>query len=198
MNATEENIGKIFKEAEENAPSIIFIDEVDAVMPNREGEIHQMHASAVNEFLTQMSNCSEKGIFVIAASNRPEKIDPAILRTGRVDRVIYLPPPDKEARELMFKLYLKKRPVDLGVNYEKLSELTDFYVSSDIKFLVDEASREALKTKERITQQVLENVIKNSNPSVSKEEIKKYELLRHKFEDINPQPIENKRKKIGF
>ena len=198
VNATEENIGKIFKEAEKNAPSIIFIDEVDAVMPNREGELHQMHASAVNEFLTQMSNCSEKGIFVIAASNRPEKIDPAILRTGRIDRIIYLPPPDKEARELLFKLYLKKRPVDLGVNYEMIAELTEFYVSSDIKFLVDEASRKALKTQERITQQLLENVIKNSKPSVSKVEIQKYEFLRQKFEDINQVSIQKQRNKLGF
>ena len=198
VNATEENIGKIFKEAEKNAPSIIFIDEVDAVMPNREGEIHQMHASAVNEFLTQMNNCSERGIFVIAASNRPEKIDPAILRTGRIDRVIYLPPPDKEARELLFKLYLKNRPVDLGLDYEKLAILTDYYVSSDIKFLVDEASRQALKTQARITQQLLEKVIENSKASVSKTEIKKYELLRQKFEDIVPKSQNNKRNKIGF
>jgi len=145
-----------------------------------------------------MSNCSEKGIFVITASNRPEKIDPAILRTGRIDRIIYLPPPDKEARKLLFKLYLKKRPVDLGVDYEKIAELTEFYVSSDIKFLVDEASRKALKTQERITQQLLESVIKNSNPSVSKVEIQKYELLRQKFEDLPSLTKNNTKRKIGF
>jgi len=196
INATEEAIGKIFKEAEEKAPTIIFIDEIDAVVPNREGDLHHMIASAVNEFLAQMSNCSEKGIFVIAASNRPEKIDPAILRTGRIDRIIYLPPPDYEARISMFKLYLKKRPVDLSVNYEELAKLTENYVSSDIKFLVDEASRFALKKKERITQEILEKVISNTKPSVSSSELKKYELLKDKLED--KKQITKERRPIGF
>jgi len=198
VNATEENIGNLFKEATKNAPSIIFIDEVDALMPSRENDLHQMHSSVVNEFLAQMSNCSEKGIFIILASNRPEKIDSAILRTGRIDRIIYLPPPDKEAREKMFKLYLMKRPIDLGVDFEKLAKLTELFVSSDIKTLCDKASREAIKSKERITQKILETIISSSRPSVSQSEIQKYEILRQKFEDINLRPIQNDRKKIGF
>ncbi len=199
VNATEEQIGEIFKEAIEKAPTIIFIDEIDAVVPNREGNLHHMNASAVNEFLAQMSNCSEKGIFIIAASNRPEKIDPAILRTGRIDRIIYLSPPDYEARLSMFKLYLKKRPVDLGVNYERLAELTENYVSSDIKFLIDEASRTALKLKGRITQIILEKVISENSPSVSYSEIKKYELLKEQLEDRRRKTDEApERRPVGF
>ncbi|MFW5879802.1 MAG: AAA family ATPase, partial [bacterium] len=199
INATEEKIGEIFKAATEKAPSIIFIDEIDAVVPNREGDVHQMHSGPVNEFLAQMSNCSEKGIFIIAASNRPEKIDPAILRTGRIDRIIYLSPPDYEARLAMIKLYLKKRPVDLGVNYERLAELSENYVSSDIKFLIDEASRTSLKLKSRITQAILEKAIELNQPSVSYSEIKKYEQLKEKFEakkknkEMPPQ-----RRPVGF
>ncbi|MCW3805677.1 AAA family ATPase [Plebeiibacterium marinum] len=199
INATEEKIGEIFKEAIEKAPSIIFIDEIDAVVPNREGDVHQMHASAVNEFLAQMSNCSEKGIFIIAASNRPEKIDPAILRTGRIDRVIYLSPPDYEARVSMLKLYLKNRPVDLGVNYERIAQLTENYVSSDIKFLVDEASRAALKIKARITQEIIEKAIELNQPSVSYSEIKKYELLKEQLEDKKTNKSEPPaRRPVGF
>jgi len=199
INATEEKIGEIFKEAEEKAPTIIFIDEIDAVVPSREGEIHQMQAAPVNEFLAQMSNCSEKGIFVIAASNRPEKIDPAILRTGRIDRIIYLPPPDFDARVSMFKLYLKKRPIDLGLNYEKLAEMSKNYVSSDIKFLVDEAARKALKLKARITQELFNEVFSEIKPSVSKIELEKYEKLKDKLENKRhnidkPEP----RRPIGF
>ena len=145
--------------------------------------MHQMHAGAVNEFLAQMSNCSEKGIFVIAASNRPEKIDSAILRTGRIDRVIYLPPPDFEARRKMFELYLKKRPIDLGLNYETLAEITDNYLASDIKFIVDDASRYALKRKVRITQEIFDVVIAKIKPSISLSELEKYEKLKEKLED---------------
>ncbi|MEE4197537.1 MAG: AAA family ATPase [Bacteroidales bacterium] len=199
INATEEKIGEIFKEAAEKAPTIIFIDEIDAVVPSREGDVHQMQSGPVNEFLAQMSNCSEKGIFVIAASNRPEKIDPAILRTGRIDRIIYLPPPDFKARIAMFELYLKKRPIDLGLNYDRLAEMTENYMSSDIKFLVDEASRLALKTKERITQEIFNKVISETKPSISFSEIKRYEALREKLEDKKQNKDESEpRRPIGF
>jgi len=182
VNDTELKIAAVFKDAVENAPSIIFIDEFDAVVPSREGNLHEMNASAVNELLIHMSNCSERGVFVIAASNRPEKIDSAILRTGRIDRIVFLPPPDYEARTLMFKLYLEKRPIDLGVCFSSLAQLTENYVSSDIKFIVDEASRSALKNKERITQQMLEDVIANTRPSIAYAEIQKYELLKEQLE----------------
>jgi transitional endoplasmic reticulum ATPase len=186
INATEENIASIFRSAIDKAPSIIFIDEIDAVVPSREGsELHHMYTSAVNEILAQMSNCSEKGVFVIAASNRPEKIDPAMLRTGRLDKIVYLPPPDYEARKAMFELYLKDRPIDIGLDYAPFAKQTNNFVSSDIKFIVDEASRFALKKKERITKEIVMSTISNLQPSVSFNEIEKYELLREKFEDKN-------------
>ena len=195
INATEEKISSIFKEAIENAPTIIFIDEIDAVVPSREGDLHQMHAGPVNEFLAQMSNCSEKGIFIIAASNRPEKIDPAILRTGRIDRIVYLPPPDYDARVEMFKLYLKDRPIDLGINYNELAKMTENYVSSDIKYLIDQASRHALKTRARITLEMFSTLVTETKPSVSLNELKKYERLKEKLEGSN-EPV--KKSKIGF
>lgn len=199
VNATEENIGKLFKEAEANAPTIIFIDELDAIVPSREGDIYQGTASAVNEVLAQMTNCGERGIFVIGATNRPEKIDAAILRSGRLDKTIYLPPPDKAAREAMFELYLKTRPIDLALDYGKLASLTENYVSSDIKFLIDEASRKALKQKNRITLQILETVISENRPSVTMKEIKKYEAIKRKW-DNERQNIEEKKEidPIGF
>jgi transitional endoplasmic reticulum ATPase len=199
VNATEENIGKLFKEAEANAPTIIFIDELDAIVPSREGDLHQGAASAVNEVLAQMTNCGERGIFVIGATNRPEKIDAAILRSGRLDKTIYLPPPDNAAREAMFELYLKTRPIDLAVDYEKLASLTENYVSSDIKFLIDEASRKALKVKSRITMQILETVIKENKPSVTLKEINKYVALKQKW-DNEKQNIDEKseRTPVGF
>lgn len=196
INATEENISKIFKDAIDKAPSIIFIDEIDAVVPSREGnDLNQMNASAVNEFLAQMSNCSEKGVFIIAASNRPEKIDSAMLRTGRLDKVVYLPPPDDAARKAMFELYLKNRPIDIGLNYSVLAHLTDGFVSSDIKFIVDEASRFALRKKERITEEIVVNIINNIQPSVSHKEIGKYEKMRNEFEGRNKRQSVSK---IGF
>ena len=199
VNATEENIGKLFKEAEAKAPTIIFVDELDAIVPSREGDLYQGAASAVNEVLAQMTNCGERGIFVIGATNRPEKIDAAILRSGRLDKTIYLPPPDKAAREAMFELYLKTRPIDLALDYGKLAFLTENYVSSDIKFLVDEASRKALKQRNRITQEIIEKVISENRPSVTMKEINKYEAIKRKW-DNERQNIEEKKgiAPIGF
>lgn len=190
VNATQENISKLFKEAEKNAPTIIFIDELDAIVPSRENDIHQMHASAVNEVLAQMSSCGERGIFVVAATNRPEKIDSAILRSGRIDKIIYLPPPDYDARKALFKIYLESRYADLGLDYDNLAILTENYVSSDIKLVIDDASRKAERKDTRITMQILKEVIKENMPSVTLKEIKKYETLKQHWEN-EKQNVEN-------
>jgi transitional endoplasmic reticulum ATPase len=200
VNATQENIAKMFEEAEENAPTIIFIDEMNELVPNRDSDAHEMSKSAVNEMLAQMDRTGEKGIFIIGATNYPHMIDPAILRAGRLDKKFYLSPPDFEARKAMFEMYLKSRPIDFGIDYEKLATLTDNFVAADIELLVNDASRNALKNKGRITMETLENIIKNYKPSVSIKELNKYEELRKKMDGENT-PINNKtneRQIIGF
>jgi transitional endoplasmic reticulum ATPase len=178
IHGTQEKIGHLFKEAQEKAPTIIFIDEVDAILPNREGDLQHSYASEVNEFLAQMTECNQHGIFIIAASNRPEKIDPAILRTGRIDHVVYVGPPDFDARVELFKLYLENRPIDKDIDYNRLAVLSDNYVSSDIKFMVNEAARNALRKRERINQIYLEKVIRDTRPSISESQIKNYETFK--------------------
>lgn len=179
VHGTQEKIGSLFKDAEENAPTIIFIDEVDAILPTREGDLSQSYASEVNEFLAQMTECHKRGIFIIAATNRPEKIDPAILRTGRMDKVVYLPPPDFAARKAMFELHLKDRPVGNDLDLDNLAEMTEFYVASDISFIVNEASRNALKERTTISQTHLESAVKNNQPSISRRQLKVYENFKN-------------------
>lgn len=197
VNASQENIKNLFDEAKQNAPSIIFIDELDALVPNRDtSNISHMNTSAVNEFLAQMNNCGDDGIFIVGATNRPNAIDPAILRSGRLDKHIYLPPPDFEARKLMFELYLKKRPTEIGLNYDELAKATENYVSSDIKFLCDEASRRALKENLRITKLIVLETVKNNKPSVSLQELNTYLAIKAKMEGENNN--NNDRPRIGF
>ena len=197
VNASQENIKNLFDEARKNAPSIIFIDELDAVVPNRDNSsVNHMNTSAVNEFLAQMNNCGEDGIFIIGATNRPNSIDPAILRAGRLDKVIYLPPPEPEARELMFKLYLEKRPRELGLDYSEFAKATENYVSSDIKFLCDEASRKALKLKTRISKEIVLETIKTNKPSISLKELNSYIAIKEKMEGVSKNT--NDRPRIGF
>ena len=184
INETQEKIAKMFQDAEKTAPTVIFIDELDALVPNRGSDLHEMQSNAVNEFLAQMSNCSEKGIFIVGATNRPDKIDVAILRAGRLDKKVYLPPPDLEARKAMFEMYLKSRQkaLDFGIDYDRLAMLTENYVSADIELLVNEASRNALQKKAKISMTILEKTIQAIKPSVSLSELKKYEALKLKMD----------------
>lgn len=198
VNATEENISKIFQEAEKNAPTIIFIEEISGLFPSRDSDAHEMSKNAVEAMLAEMDRTGEKGIFVLCATNYPNKVDAALLRAGRLDKKYYLPPPDFEARKALFEMYLKNRPLDFGIDYDRLANMTEYFVSSDIKeLIVDEASRIALRSKSRISMKILEEIIKNTKPSVSLEELKKYEIIKAKMEgeDIEKK---NDRPRIGF
>lgn len=198
VNATEENISKMFQEAEKNAPTIIFIEEISGLFPSRDSNAHEMSKNAVEAMLAEMDRTGEKGIFVLCATNYPDKIDAALLRAGRLDKKFYLSPPDFEARKAMFEMYLKSRPIDFGIDYDKLATLTEYYVSSDIKdLIVDEASRQALKSKSRITMKILEEVIKNTKPSVPLQELKKYEIMKARMDGENIEQ-KNERPRIGF
>lgn len=196
VNATQENIAKMFKEAEENAPTIIFIDEFNEIVPNRDGDVHEMSRSAVNEMLAQMDRTGEKGVFVIGATNYPNMIDPAILRAGRLDKKYYIGVPDKEARAAIFKLYLIKRPYDFGLDYVALADLTENYVSADIQLIINKASLNALHKKSKITMELLREAIANTRPSLDIAELHKYEQIRNEMN--GEQTPSKKRPRVGF
>ena len=198
VNATQENIAKMFKEAEENAPTVIFIDEMNELVPNRDdGNVHEMSRSAVNEMLAQMDRTGEKGIFIIGATNYPNMIDPAILRAGRLDKKYYIGVPDIEARMALFRLYLNKRPYDFGLDYHQLADMTQGYVSADIQLIVNDASRNALRQHSKITMELLTDAISNTTPSLSNNELRKYERIRAMMNGEDVKKI-NDRPRIGF
>lgn len=198
VHGTQEKIGKVFKEAREKAPTILYFDELDAMTPNRENLHNQSQSGEVNEFLSQLDNIGDSGVFVIGSTNKPDLIDKAILRAGRLEKWFFIPPPDLEARKAMFELFLKDRPLDFGIDYTKLANLTENYVSSDIKLLIDEASRKTIRDgAKRISMEILEYVIKAQRPTVSISELKKYELLRKKIEE-GLEDWFNVRAPIGF
>ena len=199
VHGSQEKIGKLFKEAREQAPTILYFDELDAMVPNREKVNNQSQSGEVNEFLSQLDNIGDSGVFVIGSTNKPDSIDRAVLRAGRLEKLFYIPPPDFQARKEMFELYLKDRPLDFGIDYTVLASLTENYVSSDIKLLVDEASRRTIREQlKRITMETLETTIKNQRPTVSMSDLKKYETIRQEIEnDLSVESFSN-RPKIGF
>jgi len=194
VHGSQGKIADLFKKAEESKPTIICFDEFDAFVPNRSNKGAEHQAGEVNEFLSQLNNCAQRGIFVIATSNRPDMIDPAVLRTGRIDKLVYIPMPDKDARREMFKLHLSGRPC-ADIDSERLAELTDGYIASDIAYIVNDAAMGAAFNDQPITQQLLEEIISSVHPSISKDVINSYETLHQKMEDVDNR---NKRPKIGF
>ncbi|MCD8236792.1 MAG: AAA family ATPase [Prevotellaceae bacterium] len=200
VNATQENIAKMFKEAEEKAPTIIFIDEINELVPNRESNVHEMSRSAVNEMLAQMDRTGERGIFIIGATNYPHMIDPAILRAGRLDKKYFIGTPDNNARIALFKLYLEKRPCDFGLDYNRLAALTENYVSADIQLIINDAARNALNLRTKITMNLLIESIQNTCPSLSAKEMERYENIHVRMtgEKKKKEKENNERPHIGF
>ncbi|EPJ7885242.1 ATP-dependent zinc metalloprotease FtsH [Raoultella terrigena] len=188
IHGTQEKIGHLFRRAKANAPTLIFIDEVDAILPARDSELgHHGYASEVNEFLAQMNHCGEQGIVIVAATNLPERIDPAILRTGRLDKVIYIGLPDFTARQALFGLLLKDRPT-YHVDIPGLAMLTEGYVTSDLSFMVNEAAKLALENHEPISDRHFSLVRTCVRPSVTEEQIRRYANFRSENPD-QPQSI---------
>ncbi len=198
VNATQENIAQMFEDAEKNAPTIIFIDEINELLPNRDSDSHEMSKSAVNEMLAQMDRTGEKGIFIIGATNYPDMIDPAMLRSGRLEKKFYLPPPDLKLRKALFEMSLnvRKMVLDFGIDYDRLSTITENYVSSDIESIVNETTSIAMADDSRITMDLLEKVIQSFKP-FPKEELRKYQSIKAKMDGENIEQ-KNDRPRIGF
>lgn len=195
VHGSQEKIGALFEEARKNAPTILNFDEFEALVPNRSKINNSSESGEVNEFLSQMNNCGKDRIFIIASSNRPDLIDPAILRKGRMDKVIFIPVPDKEARQGIFEIHMKDRPASSDIDYARLAELTENFVASDIAYIVNDAATRAFEDDVDITQSLLEEVIKENNPSVSPNELKSYEEMRKKMEEPG---VKEERRRIGF
>ncbi len=143
---SEQRLREIFKEAEENAPAIIFIDEIDSIAPKREEVTGEVEKRVVAQLLTLMDGLKERGkVIVIGATNRPEALDPALRRPGRFDREIEIPPPDKRARREILAVHTRNMPLDEDVDLDKIAEMTHGYTGADLAALVKEAAIAALR-----------------------------------------------------
>jgi len=143
---SEENLRKVFEEAEKNAPSIIFIDEIDSIAPKREETRGEVERRVVSTLLTQMDGLKKRGkVIVIAATNRVNAIDPALRRPGRFDREIEIGIPDKRGRKEILQIHTRHMPFAKDVNLDEFSEITYGYVGADLEALVKEAAMYALR-----------------------------------------------------
>ncbi|MDH5806249.1 MAG: CDC48 family AAA ATPase [Candidatus Methanomethylicaceae archaeon] len=183
VGESEKAIREIFKKARQAAPCVIFFDEIDSIAPIRGGRFDSgVTERIVNQLLSEMDGLIPlRGVVVMAATNRPDMLDPALLRPGRFDRLVYVPLPDKKAREEIFKVHTRKMPLAEDVNFSILAEKTEGYTGADIEAICREAAlmalREEMKPK-KVEMRHFEAALKIIPKSISPEDIKRYESLK--------------------
>ena len=165
---SEKKIRNIFEEAEKNAPSIIFIDEIDAIAPKREDVQGEVERRVVSQLLTMMDGLNSRGkVIVIGATNRVNALDPALRRPGRFDREIEIGVPGKSGRLAVLKIHSRGMPLNRSVDLDKISSLTHGFVGADLESLTKEAAMNVLRKnlhkikldEETIPQEVLEKLV---------------------------------------
>jgi transitional endoplasmic reticulum ATPase len=148
VGESEKGVREVFRKARQAAPCVVFFDEIDAIAPRRGGSEGDGHATerVISQMLTELDGLEDlKGVVVIGATNRPDIIDEALLRPGRFDRILEVPPPDKDARKQIFHIHTKKKPLESDVNLDKLVEMTEDMTGADVAALVNAAAMTAIK-----------------------------------------------------
>lgn len=194
IHGGQEKIARLFEEAREKSPTLLFLDEVDALLRTRTKQQNASESGEINEFLCQINNCGESGVFVIAATNMPEEIDEAALRAGRLERKYYIGVPDVQIIEKLLEIQLRKRKTD-SINIKEVAKHLQGRVAADVKLLVDVAARLAFRNHCNISTQLLIEAVRTTPPSVSKAVIEEHLRIKEKFEQ---KQIEGKRRRIGF
>jgi transitional endoplasmic reticulum ATPase len=186
VGESERAVREIFRKARETAPCIIFFDELDSIAPRR-----GLHTDAgvtdriVNQLLTEMDGMqSLKGVVVIGATNRPDILDPALLRPGRFDRVIFVPPPDYQARLQILKIHTKEMPLAPDVNLEELARITEGYTGADLESVCREAALTAARENLQATTVSMRHfkaALEKVKPSITEDLKIEYERILRDF-----------------
>ena len=199
VGESEKGVREVFRKARGAAPCIVFFDEIDAIAPTRGGAGSDSHVTErlISQLLTELDGLEIlTNVVIIAATNRPDIIDPALLRPGRFDRLLYVPPPDKESRVHVLKIHTKKKPLADDVKIDVLADQTEGYTGADIAALASAAvmlalrehvakykdPKEAERTKEelKIHMSHFEEAMKKIRP-LSKQEIDMYKNVSEQF-----------------
>ncbi|MDD5192653.1 MAG: CDC48 family AAA ATPase [Candidatus Nanoarchaeia archaeon] len=174
---SEKKVRDIFDEAEKNAPSIIFIDEIDAIAPKREDAGGEVERRVVSQLLTMMDGLQSRGkVVVIGATNRPNSIDEALRRPGRFDREVELRAPDKKGRLQILKIHTRNMPLTKDVDLNALAEITHGFVGADISSLAKEAAMVVLR-------RVLPKIELKEGESIPEEVLKELKVYKKDFDD---------------
>lgn len=172
---SEGRIREIFREAEENAPSVIFIDEIDSIAPKRDEVSGEVEKRVVSQLLTLMDGMKKRGrVVVIAATNRPDSVDPALRRPGRFDREIEIGIPDRDGRGQILGIHVRGMPLDEKIDLGEISKITHGFTGADLEVLAKEAAMRSLR---RILPEI------DLNEEISMETLQKIKITEEDFRD---------------
>jgi transitional endoplasmic reticulum ATPase len=182
VGKSEEGVRKVFERARQVAPCVIFFDEIDALAGRRGVEMGtKVTERVLNQLLAEMDGLEDlNDVTVIGATNRPDMVDPAILRPGRFDRLILVDIPDAESRKQIFEVHTKKTPLAKDVDIDQMVKQTEGFVGADVESLVREACLIALRRDlnvDKVTKRDFDEVLKRMRPSVGKETAERYKKI---------------------
>ena len=198
VGESEKAVRETFRKARQAAPCVIFFDEIDAIAPSRGGLTGDSHVTErmISQLLTELDGLEDlKDVTVIAATNRPDIIDTALLRPGRFDKLLYIKNPDEEARKEIFKIHLKKKPLADDVDIDELAKKTENYTGADIAAVCNQAVMEGIREyikkygkvdkeelkKLKVERRHIEKALEKAKP-ISKNDLEKYTKISEKFD----------------
>ncbi|EMA01874.1 transitional endoplasmic reticulum ATPase [Haloarcula vallismortis] len=204
VGESEKGVREVFSKARENAPTVVFFDEIDSIAGERGGGTTDSGVGerVVSQLLTELDGIEEmENVVVVATTNRPDLIDDALLRPGRLDRHVHVPVPDEDARRAIFQVHTRNKPLADGVDLDELARRTDGYVGADIEAVAREASMAATRefinsvdpeeigdsvSNVRVTMDHFEHALEEVGPSVTEETRERYEEIEQRFDRAEP------------
>jgi len=210
VGESEKGVREVFAKARENAPTVVFFDEIDSIAGERGGGTTDSGVGerVVSQLLTELDGIEEmEDVVVVATTNRPDLIDSALLRPGRLDRHVHVPVPDEEARRAIFSVHTRDKPLADGVDLNSLARRTDGYVGADIEAVCREASMAATRefinsvdpedigdsvSNVRATMDHFEDALSEVGPSVTEETRERYDEIEQRFDTAEPDLEEDK------
>ncbi|KKX27701.1 CDC48 family AAA ATPase [Rhizobium sp. LC145] len=196
---SEQQVSRLFQRARQVAPTVVFIDEIDSLAPARGGGIGEPAVTerVVNTLLAEMDGLEElQGVVVMAATNRPNLLDPALLRPGRFDELVYVPVPDEKGRRKILGIHTRNMPLAGDVDLDHLAQATERYTGADLEDLTRRAGLLALREKldiQEVTRKHFEQALSETRPSVTPEMEREYEEIQRTLKQQGPN-----RQQIGF
>ncbi len=190
VGESERAIREIFRKARQYAPAIVFFDEIDAIAYMRGTDVSsRVGERIVSQLLTEIDGITDlQDVVVIAATNRPDIIDPALLRPGRLEKLIYVPPPDEEGRLEILRIHTRNMPLGEDVDLRELARQTEGYTGADLAALVREAAMIALRhniDSRRVEWIHFEEALRKVKPSVTKQMVEYYQRWLEQARQIN-------------